>query len=255
MVSLETYYISGIPIPLDDIGFINQPKIKDYISKGISIEEFIQPFLVRLDNTTGFDDNKNLMELKKYLLDFDLLFLKNGDEFLFKDKSGTLLDKLLVSLELLYNTKDVVLNYEEQCIIIKGKHRINRLNYTKLADIVLEMCQTKKPEKPNNKPKYKDKHRQQLWEKLERKRAEEAKKKALTLADIINIVVHIKDFYTYENVINMTYYQLLNTYQVMMNKMSYDEFLMFKSSGQFEIKQEVKHWTTTTKINRSTLKI
>ena len=117
------------------------------------------------------------------------------------------------------------------------------------------MCQTKKPEKPSNTPKYKDKHRQQLWEKLERKRAEEAKKKALTLADIINIVVHIRDTYKYEDILNMTYYQLLNTYQVMMGKISYDEFLMFKSSGQFEIKQDVKHWTTTTRIAKSTLKI
>ena len=40
-----------------------------------------------------------------------------------------------------------------------------------------------------------------------------------------------------------------------MKKMSYDEFLMFKSSGQFEIKQDVKHWTITTRIAKSTLKL
>jgi hypothetical protein len=43
--------------------------------------------------------------------------------------------------------------------------------------------------------------------------------------------------------------------QRVFDEIGYDEFLMFKSSGQFEIKQEVKHWTTTTKIPKSTLKL
>ena len=224
MVSLEHYLLTGIPIKTKELGTIHQPTINELISNGFSIEEF------------------------------DLLFLKaDDDNFLFKDSKESSLYRLVNCLKLLYNTNNIKLSYGEQTIYIDNNIEINRNNFTKLADIVLEIFQTSKPVKSNNKPKYKDKYRQQLWEKLERKRAEEAKKNSLTIADIINIVVHTNGYTSYKEVCNMTYYQLLNTYKTMLEIISYNEYLMFKSSGQFEMKQENKHWTSNAKIKKSTI--
>ena len=252
MVSLEHYLILGLPIKLDKgLGVINQPTIKELISNGFNVDSFLQPFLLRVDL---IQDMKGLEDFKQSINDFDLLFLQDEKgNFIFKDGDIGLLLKLINCLHLIYKTEDVSLIYEKQTILIDNSIAINRNNYTYLADIILEIFDTEKPKPVDNTPKYKDKARQQLWEKLERRRAEEARKKALTLADIINITIHLDGYIGYNTISEMTYYQLLNTYKTLMNKMSYDEYLMFKSSGQFDLKQDTKHWTSNTKVKRSTI--
>ena len=157
MVSLEHYFLTGIPIQAKELGVIYQPTIMDLLSKGISIEEFVHPFLIRLETIDL--DKLNLGSFIDHIKDFDLLFLKiDGENFLFRDDEGGLLFKLVKYLKLLYNTDNVVLSYEEQTIYIDDSFEINRNNFTNLADIVLEMFQTPKPVKQDNTPKYKDKY-------------------------------------------------------------------------------------------------
>ena len=254
MVSLEHYLITGLPIPLGDgLGTIYQPTIKEILSNKMTVDDFLQPFLIRVDllnNTEIFEG------FAQKINDFDLLFLQESDgNFLFTNGGYSILGRLIECLKLLYNTKSVELSFGEQVIKIDNKYIIDRNNFTYLADIILEVFDTEKPKPKDDKPKYKDKARQMLWEKLERRRAEEAQKKALTMADIINIVVHIDNYIDYSKVVEMTYFQLLNTYKTFMNKMSYDEYLMFKSSGQFDLKQDQKHWTTENKVKKSTIQI
>ena len=250
MVSLEHYFLTGLPIPIENgLGLLYQPTIKEILSSKMSMDDFLQPFLIRVDllqNTEAFQDYVQKIN------DFDLLFLQEGNgTFVFRDNEKSMLSRLIECLKLLYKTEYVELVYGDQLIRINNEVVIDRNNFTYLADIVLEMFDTEKPKPKEDKPKYKDKGRQMLWEKLERKRAEEAKKKALTMADIINVVVHINNYIEYSQVANMTYYQLLNTYRTLISKMSYDEYLMFKSSGQFELKQDQKHWTMDSKIKKS----
>lgn len=254
MVSLEQYLITGLPIPIGDgLGTIYQPTIKEILSNKMSVDDFLQPFLLRVDllsNTEIFEG------FTQKINDFDLLFLQESEgNFLFTDGEYSMLGRLITCLKLLYNTDSVELSFGEQVIKIDNKYIIDRNNFTYLADIVLEVFDTEKPKPKDDKPKYKDKARQMLWEKLEKRRAEEARKKALTMADIINIVVHMNNYIEYSKVIDMTYYQLLNTYKTFMSKMSYDEYLMFKSSGQFDLKQDQKHWTTENKVKKSTIQI
>ena len=161
-----------------------------------------------------------------------------------------MLNKLIASLSMLYKTDDIRLDTYGQRIIISSSIIVDRDNFTYLADVVLNMLCMEKPKKQENKRKYKDDYRQKLWEKMQRYRIENEKKNAITLLDIVNFVVHSNSVIDYERVYNLTYYQLVNTYSTLMNKMSYEELMMYKTSGQFKMENEVKHWGIQSKIKK-----
>ena len=192
MLPSEYYYLTGQPIKLNNgLGKILQPKIIDFINNDITIEEFAHPFTARLESMT-FEtkvDEKILSALK----DFDLFFIGEN----------SMIDKLINSLKLLYNTNKVEVNKKLQLIIINNKITINRDNFTYLADIVLDMLFMEKPKKKEKEAKkFKDSYKQKLWEKLQMYRAKEEKKNEKTMADIVNIVVHLCNA-DYEKVCNI----------------------------------------------------
>lgn len=240
MLPSEYYYMTGMPVKLNySLGKIHQPKLFDFMEKDITIEEFAQPFCVRVD-VIDFEQNDRVDQLVKRLKDFDLFFL---------DK-GSMVDKLINSLSMLYKTDDIQLDTYSQSILISKSILIDRDNFTYLADIVLNMLCMEKPKKEENKRKFKDDYRQKLWEKLQKHRVENEKKKAITFLDIVNFVVHSNSVVDYERVYNLTYYQLVNTYTTLMNKMTYEEHMMYKTSGQFKMESEIKHWSIQTKIKK-----
>ena len=91
---------------------------------------------------------------------------------------------------------------------------------------------------------------QKLCEKMQRYRAENEKKNAVAFLDIVNFVIHSNSVVDYERIYNLTYYQLINTYTTLMNKMGYEEYMMYKTSGQFKMDNEVKHWGTQSKVKK-----
>ena len=240
MLPSEYYLMSGTPIILNNnLGKIFQPKIIDFINMGTTIEEFAQIFCVRLDIIDVKDED--LEQLKSVLKDFDLFFL---------DEDSTSLNKLIECLKFLYRTEKIYLSKKRQCILINDEIILNRDNFTYLADVILNMLCMEKPKRRKKERKYADDYRQKIWEKMQRYRQEKEEKDRLSLLDIVNIVVHHGAYIDYDKVFNMTYYQLINSYTTLMGKTNYEEYTMFKTSGQFKMEHEVKHWGITNRIKK-----
>ena len=250
---LEQYYITGMPVPLEKgLGQLHQPTIKNLLENQITVEQLIQPFSMRVDLLDISQDQ--LADLLVQLVDFDLFFLKDDeDDYILKIGDTPSMYMLLQSLKILYNTSNVELKYDDEEIHVDDKVIIDRNNFTYLADVVLEMFHSKKPVK-EKATVFKSKIKQQIWEKLQKNRKEQEKKKEFLMGDIINVVVHATGYVPYREVLDMTYYQLINSYSVMMQISGYDEYLQFKTSSKFELKEDRKHWLTSAKIKRSAIK-
>lgn len=234
MIGLETYYLSGLPIPLkNQLGKIYPLTIRYMLENGIDYNDFLKPFLIRSDMVEN---------INRKICDLDLFF---------DMKDETLLDLLVCNLKILYKTDNVEKFPSIKTITINNSIMITKHNYTYLADVVLEMmCATRvKPEE--KKQKYKNAQLQATWEKLQRYREKEEKKKALQLVDIMNMLIHVNNDLNYDKVLNLTYYQAINSYMTLKSKEAYNEFMMYKTSGQFKMEQDAKHWTIETKIKKS----
>lgn len=236
---LENYYISGLPIKLDGtLGTIYQPTIKTLIENDYTELEFLQPFLIHTGLYEVLEENNG--EIKN----FDLFYFENLELFI----------SLVKGLKLFYRASDEDITLEGKEIIIKKDIRINRDNFDYLAEVILEMFMTKRPEKEDKSRKYEDDTRQKLWDKIRKKREEASKKNALQICDIINIICHINGFVPYTKVLDLTYYQLINSYQMLVRVDSYRDFIQYKVSSKFDIKQDAKHWLKEAKIKRSEIK-
>lgn len=241
MLPVEYCYLTGLPIELGSgLDKINQPKLLDFFESGLTVEEFAQPFCVRVD-AMDLGDDEVVNQLLATLKDFDLFFVDESE----------MLKRLKKSLSIIYKTENIYINTENQCLVIDNGVIINRDSYTSLAKVVLEMLCLPEPKKPESKRKYKDDYRQKIWEKMQRYRAEKEKKDATTTLDMMNTIIHGMGV-RYDEILNFTYYQLVNSFITYTSKNSYDEYMMFKSSGQFKLEDNVKHWTITTKIKKGT---
>lgn len=236
MIGLESYYLSGLPIPLQyNLGKIFPLNIRYMFENNIDYDEFVRPFLIRID----------LFDFKvDGLCDFDLFFSSFNE-------SDELLNLLIDKLKILYRTDNVKAISSIRIIIVNDKIMINRENYTYLADVALEMMYATKIKPKKTQSKYKNKYLQATWEKLQKYRKKEEEKKSLQLSDILNTLIHISNNFDYDKVLNLTYYQVMNSYITLTKKIGYDEFMMYKTSGQFKIEQNVKHWSNETKIKKS----
>lgn len=235
MISLETYYLTGMPILLKDgLGTIHPFTIRYMIENNLDYGEFMRPFLIRKDLLEDMPDD---------IYDFDLFFITSNSE--------EMMENLVNSLKILYKTEDVKVMNTIKIILINNEIIIKKENFTYLADVILEMMYATRVKPKKRIQKYKNPQLQATWEKLQRYREKEEKKKELNMADIMNMLIHINSTFDYDKVLNLTYYQMMNSYLTLMRKDSYDEFVMYKTSGQFKIEKDVKHWTVESKIKKS----
>ena len=83
------------------------------------------------------------------------------------------------------------------------------------------------------------------------------KNKGFGILELCNIIIHNSNF-TYEQVYNMTIYQIKNSYEVLMEKESYMTQQLYRISPKFEFKDDkksFKHWSDKTRLNNSCVKI
>ena len=181
----------------------------------------------------------------------DLTFLlinclqSNRDDMLFAIKK---------SLEFLYD-KEVKIT--DNLTIQIGEIEINNFNFKILCDAVLEMLRIDKSKLKFDKPIKKE--MSEIEREFERRRREYEKRvgkkkneKDLTILDMVNVLVHTSNF-KYEDVLNLTLYQLKNSFDVITKKDAYDTTVMYMVSPKFEIKDKQEHWIEKIKIDKSTL--
>lgn len=234
----------NLPLKTNDFGIIYQPKLKDFLE--FDYVKFKTIFSVRKelyfdeDNIDGYDKIK----------DFDIIIFAN------------LLNDLISSVKLLYKTDDVSINckhddVENIGILIKQDgetYFINRNNFTEFANLILILLHEgnniaeKEVKKELDEIELKIEKRKKEFERKKAKREAELRREnnkdeePLTIFDLANYVIHNNNKYDYENVLELTIYQLMNTFTLYNQKDGYEVFIRYKTSGNFNIDQDIGHW-------------
>lgn len=224
----------GLPITLENyLGIIYQPTLKEIIDKGISIEDIYFPFT--LDKELCVGENGIFETLL-------LLHITRQDT--------QIIEKLKRSLRILYKTDDVELNLNTQTIVIDKKYTLNASNYDYLCKVVADIfmvnlfqIQKKYDEirKENNREKS---ELEKKLERLRKKSAERRKNRGDTfdIIDMSNYLIHNSESCTYESVLNMTVWQIKNSFSLYNKKENFDMEKRYRTSGNFKINEEFKHW-------------
>ncbi|MGL5191668.1 MAG: hypothetical protein ACRC7S_18665 [Cetobacterium sp.] len=251
-MGLEYYYLFGLDIPLDrhNLGVIKQPKLIDYINNKSEVEMFYLPFVMNDIIINQSEDNEVLNELKKKIgsLTFMLMNCYQSSRF-------DVLMSLINSLSLLYRCESKI---NEDFSISVGDVRIDDSNFDILSDLVLEMSKIDKSKIKFNKVSKKEMTEiEKEFERRRKKYLEQSKNKKrdneLNILDISNIIIHGTKF-SYEDVLNMTVYQIKNTFNAMNSKEGYEVGTLYRVSPKFEAnKESLNHWSEKVKIDKSGL--
>lgn len=229
----------GCPIK-SKYGTIYQPKLHQFLE--FDFAHFKRAFSMRKDlflDITSEDYDK--------IKDFDLVIM-----------SKECIEDLIESLKIVYKTDKVKFEIPKKndidSIMISietndGTYYINRNNYTEFSNFILVMLY-----EGDNTIKEKSKELSEIERKMEQRRREFERKKALknaelnkdeepiTIFDLANYIIHADNKFDYNSILDLTVYQLFNTFNLYQQKESYNIFIKYKTSGNFKIEDEVKHW-------------
>ena len=253
-ISFEYYYLSGKNIPLKryNLGVIKQLTLNDFIDYEMDTNEFVQPFI--LNKSIMLNKSDSIDKVLENIKDLSFLFLyEQLTEY-------SIVSNLLKSLSMLYQTENVYVDNKNIAIIIideanSSKYIINDDNFSILSTIVCEMMDIDKSKVTKVEPK---KEMSDIEKEFERRRKEYEERvgkksdKSLTILDMINISIHSSNF-TYNDMLDMTLYQVKNSFDVLTKKDTYETTVMYMVSPKFEFKDKQEHWIEKIKINKSTL--
>lgn len=234
----------GRPIKLTHgLGMIYQPILKDFITN-YSYAEFTRSFNIKKEYI--FDDPPE--NIKNFDIFFLFLAISNENKNL-----SSFIRELINSLALLYkcpiddikikedNTKE---SMEKFYIEIRNEYILNRNNYDYLCVTVMNMLDNEIQTQENGEMSEIEKKIAKARIKYEKEhKKNEVKKDTYDIFDLANYIIHTDgSIYNYETIQNLTIYQIKNTCKLYQQKEGYNTFMQYKTSGQFDIKDEVKHW-------------
>ncbi len=201
-MEITNHLVLGLPISIEGLGKIYQPTLQELVEHYKDVESFFIPYLINIKLYEQYFTEEILKSIK----DFDLFFLidTQGNYLLKGKEKDSLIEDLIYSLSILYKTKDIILNFEEEKIIIDNIYEVTRYNFDLLCKYVMAIGMKEKIV-PEKKEVFKSKRLRQLHEKLEKRRAEIRRKNAPILGDFINTLVNnpVRG-YSYEEVKKMT---------------------------------------------------
>lgn len=263
-ITLTDKLIAGSDIDLSSkmLGIIHQPKIRDLINMNIDTNNLTELFSVVEHTHWKISRDIFVEEVpEKFFLaiNTERELIENG-----KEKYS-----LMFVLSILYDVDIDDINMDIDTlnnniyIYIKNKNvLIDKNNFDLLLDIVLEIF------KINKKDLHKSLNKQDEWIELsgsdrekemikffKQRDRERKEKERLHLSDYINMVVHIGR-YSYEYVLSLTFWQLMNTLNSLQNIEKYKEMLGYTWSYKFDIKNEDNpHWIKEIKLEQKTIEI
>ena len=171
---------------------------------------------------------------------------------------------LIKSLSLIYKTDNIKIDNETVGIIVESgidnkSYTINDDNFVTLSTVICEMVGINKEDIAEVKPKEEMSEIELEFEKRRKKYLEmqnnnkNKKSEGYTILDIANIVIHFSGL-SYNEVFNMTIYQLKNSFKILMKKDSYTTNLLHRISQKFDTsKEKFVHWTDEVKLDISSL--
>ena len=227
----------GLPIELEHgLGTIRQPILKDFNS--FDLNRFLRVF--NIDKLFPQKEFESFKALDKIIL-FSSITKDGVGKGLYND--------FFKSLSMLYETEDIKLvidntkeNFDQYTIIIDGIHKIDRHNFGYLCGIVQQI--TGSEVQTNEQGEMTELEKKIAQRKREFELAHPKKEEDnYNIYDLANYIIHTDGTtFTYQNIQELTIYQLKNTFQMYSLKESYNTFMQYKTSGSFEIDEERKHW-------------
>ncbi|MCC0669227.1 MULTISPECIES: hypothetical protein [unclassified Clostridioides] len=265
---LENYYITGLPIVLNNMmGTIYQPTIGELVKLDMVNLEIVNPFLI-LEKSYSQLCNEESFELKcKYdtIPILDLMMLTSRKDS--SEKVELLSDKIKKSLSILYKTDIKNIEYMNNIkigILIKSDDKkknafISREDFGLVSDLILEMFCIDKNSLKDDENKWIEntgsERERKLIEHFKEKERKKREKEAYHLCDYINVVQNIDGYVPIDVILKMTYWQLINTYKTKIQFKNYDESLGFARSFKYQVDADkIKHWSKEIKIQTSTVK-
>lgn len=220
-------------------------------SKSIHINgvgELFQPIVSQI-STMG--QNKYMELLLPFVLTKESSNVEFDDiyNFIFLEGNEALLQQIAVVFHSLFKV-DMKLDIIDNDYIFKiGEDGIiNRDNFSSIQEIVRKVHCIKLPE-PEKLPENMSPEKLRIHEKMKFHRNRRAKIDEPTFKEIINTVVHRSgSFIPYDVVANFTYYQLINSYQVIVGLSNYDEYMGYKLSPKYELKEDMPSWQKIIKM-------
>ena len=65
----------------------------------------------------------------------------------------------------------------------------------------------------------------------------------ITMYDLMNYIIHADNSqFDYQNILELTIYQIKNTFNMYRQKESYNLYMQYKTSGQFKMDEDIVHW-------------
>lgn len=245
--------LMGKPIPFkSEYGLhVRQPLISEVVDMGEeSFNDLIYPFVLTSEAVFNGQDNDDELSAKYPI--FQLYFTTMGEgEFMldgvFSGKSA--LDALKDSISYFLNveTSDIQFLIQRRKIVI-GECVIDEQDFIALRKIV-QLVVSREDIAFDKVPKKMTARQRDIWEKLQRGRRNTARRDAIYLQDMINVVSFGGSTYIPLDAIErMTYFQLRNAYKNVMAMDAYKLGMSYKLSQKYEVKDEVEHWTKSLRI-------
>ena len=258
-ITLTDKYITGSDIDLTPkmLGIIHQPKLIDLINKNIDVSSLTNFFIIvehthwKLKKESfGFDNTSKF----QIALSLEKEFLENG-----KINLG-----FVHALSILYNTniKDILIEKldNEIVLFIPDKNvLIKEENFELFLDTMLGMFYItdsdvhRSFDGRNWVRNTGSEREEELIAKFEKRLKKKDEDKRLHLSDYINTVVHLGR-YTYDYVLSLTYWQLMNSYNTLVSLDGYKDMLGYTWSYKYNVEKDNNpHWSEKAKIKQKTI--
>lgn len=223
----------GEDIHIEGVGDLIQPTVKDISRIGSEnyFDQLLLPFIITSDNL--IDEYK---ELDIY-------------DFFFLEQNIPLIQHIAVCLSLFFK-QDISFDTQgdEFRFKIGESGIVGRENFKELQEIVRKINSIKLPE-PEKLPENMTPEKLRIHEKMKFHRNRRAKLDEPTFKEIINTVMHRGESFIPYNVIgDFTYYQLINSYQVIVGLSNFDEYMGYKLSPKYELKEDMPSWQKIIKM-------
>lgn len=235
--------ISGKNIDLKkyNLGIIRQPKVDDFMNE-LDMIDFLKPFyLVRSWDVNGIFKDKEVP--------FTFFLVVSSE-------NAEILETLMVSLKLLYDTDEVnfidVGNDEYKIIIQKDDKPfafIDDSNFNHLCKVILKILYYDEPVADKEDDIQGDEELIKIVKQKEKEYEEKQRdKNTIHFEEIVRRVIHMKRC-NYEDIKNLTIWQLQDTYKSYLFMDNEMLNWQFASSGNFKV-NKIKKWQDETKIVR-----
>lgn len=231
----------ALPIDIPNMGTIYQPKLRDFVERDFDYSRFKMVFSLKKE--TVLDDTMDGYDAIK---DFDIIFIYN------------LTEDLITSLKILYKTNDIKVDFKQNLdsikIIIKvndNVYYLDRNNFEQFANRVLillysgnNIAEEEVKEELDEIELKMLRKRREFERKKNKAKKEKSEDDGDTIYDIANYIIHVDSKYNYETILDLTIYQLINSYRLYHQKENHDIFVAYKTSGQFKIDEKIEHWAS-----------